>query len=57
MNPNLKTQVRFGQRDLEILTKVKGSQELFRQVDLKEFIGDNVLPGYDHDIKFRRYTE
>ena len=48
---NLKTQVRFGNRDLEILTKMKGSKEPFSKVALKDFVGDMESPEFDEKIK------
>ena len=53
----LKTQLRYGTVDLEILTKEKGSEEPFRQVNLTDFIGETVLPTFDHTIKWRRLVD
>ena len=36
-NNNLKTQVRFGTKDLEVLIKRKGENEPFVKVNLNEF--------------------
>ena len=55
--PDLKTQVRFGHNDLEILTKDRGSREPFKIVDLQEFIGDNELPSFDHSIKWHKHND
>ena len=49
----LKTQMRFGEGDVEILTKRKGGEEPFRMVDLATFIGDNAIPEFDFNIKWR----
>ena len=38
----LKTQIRFGTKDLELWTKTKGSEEQFRKVDIGEFFGKDV---------------
>ena len=54
---NLKTQIRFGLKDLELLTKTKGSDEPFRNVDLDDFIGLANLPGFDHSIKWTKREE
>ena len=45
----LKTQLRWGERDIEIYTKTKGSQEPFRRNDLKEFMGMDPLPAFGHN--------
>ena len=50
----LKTQVRFGNKDLEVWTKEKGSEDPFLQVSLKEFLGTEELPDFDDDIKWRK---
>ena len=49
---NLKTQIRFGHSDLEILTKMKGQDEPFIKVPLKEFIEDEQIPGFDFKMKW-----
>ena len=53
----LKTQIRFGDRDLEVLTKLKGSQEPFRQEDLKTFIGDSEIPEFDFRLRWNIQTD
>ena len=42
----LKTQQRWGMRDVEILTKVRGTQD-FQKVKLTDFMGDTELPDFD----------
>ena len=56
-NPRLKTQVRFGKVDLEILTKLKGEEEQFKTVNLKDFIGENQIPDYEHEIKWQNHKD
>ncbi len=51
---NLKTQIRFGQADIEIFTKYKGSKEGYRMVDMSDFLYDETLPQFDHNIKWKR---
>ena len=53
-NKDLKTQLRFGMRDVEVFTKTKGSGEGFKKVELNDFLGDNYIPPYDHNIKWKR---
>ena len=50
----LKTQVRFGPRDVELVTKRRGSDERYTIVPLGSIEMDDQLPKYDHSIKWRR---
>ena len=52
-NPKLKTQIRFGLKDIEILTKTKGDGDSFKPVDWREFIGNETIPKFDAKIKLR----
>ena len=54
---DIKTQLRYGQKDVEILVKEKGSQEPFRLVDMREFLWDADIPSFDHSVKWRRQVE
>ena len=49
----LKTQLRFGERDLEVLTKEKGGEEPFRVVNMKEFTKGREIPDFDHTIRWK----
>ena len=53
----LKTQVRWGDKDVEIWTKRKGSDERYRKIDIKEFMGDTPLPEFDAKIKWTQRKE
>ena len=53
---NLKTQIQFEDKDLENFTKEKGTEEQFRKTDLLKFIGEKMLPPFDHNIKWRKNT-
>ena len=53
----LKTQIRWGDKDVEIFTKKKGNDELFSKVDLMEFMGGSSLPEYDMSIKWTMRKE
>ena len=44
---SLKTQIRWGHKDVEIFTKQRGTEERFQKAGLKEFMGENVLPEFD----------
>ena len=49
----MKTQLRFGDRDLEILTKEKGGEEPFCKVSLRDFLGRDNIPDFDHSVKWK----
>ena len=49
----LKTQIRFGTRDLIVLTKEKGSQEPYVVTDADSFAEEERLPEVDMRIKWR----
>ena len=57
MDPGLKTQMRFGLREIEVLVKRKGEDKAFECVDLKDFFGEAVIPKYDATIKWRQQTD
>ena len=48
----LKTQMRWGDKDVEIHVKTKGSEEPYRKVNLKDFMGDTPLPEFDSKVKW-----
>ena len=52
IDSNLRTQIRFGKQDLELLVKERGTDEPFRFVNLETFLENDVLPGYDYNIKW-----
>ena len=54
---NLKTQIRFNEKDLEVLTKAKGTSEPFRPVNLTDFAGDETIPGFDHSVRWRKCVD
>ena len=56
-NVDLKTQIRFGKKDLEIFTKEKGKNEPFKKVSLAEFTEEEDLPLFDHAITWKRYKD
>ena len=49
----LKTQIRFNNRDLEVLVKVKGGEDPYKTVDLKKFAAGGHIPSFDNTIKWR----
>ena len=54
---SLKTQIRFGERDLIILTKEKGSQEPYYTEYLDAFTEGEELPDVDMSIKWRFHED
>ena len=50
----MKTQLRFGAKEIEVYTKFRESGEGFKKVNLMEFMGENDLPPFDHSIRWRR---
>ena len=49
----LKTQIRIGKHDLEILTKVRGTPDPFKKVDLDNIMDTGDAPKFDHMITWR----
>ena len=47
----LKTQIRWGCKDVEIYLKEKGSKEPMKKADLREFMGKDTLPDFDFDLQ------
>ena len=49
----IKTQLRWGFRDIEIFTKSRGSEEQYKRTNLKDFMGDTELPTFDTKIEWK----
>ena len=56
-NKKLKTQLRWGESDIEIFTKEKGTEEPLKRKDLYEFMGKEDLPKFDSSIKWTKKSE
>ena len=56
-DPQLKTQIRFSSKDLEIMTKKKGSSEPFVRTNINDFVGEQELPSFDSKIKWKKNTD
>ena len=56
-DPLLKTQLRFGHKDIKVYTKVKGEDSGFRKVELEDFTDVSQLPSFNHSIKWKRYCD
>ena len=50
----LKTQLRWGEDDIEIFIKHRDNEEQFKKTNLKEFMEKEELPEFDMDIKWER---
>ena len=55
-NPDLKTQLRFGLKDVEVFTKMKGEGEPYKQVKIKD-LTQEAVPEFNHRIKWRKQTD
>ena len=53
----LKTQVRFGELDLEVLIKRKGEGGPYRRIDMAEFLGRDTIPEFDNKVTWRRQLD
>ena len=56
-NPKLKTQLRWGDKDVEVFVKIKGSEETFKRINLKEFMGSTKLPDFDMNVNWKPRRE
>ena len=54
---DLKTQVRFGLKDIEVLIKSKESGESFKNIKLDEFLEGSKIPEFDDKIKWQFQAE
>ena len=56
-DPNLKTQLRFGKKDVEIFTKVKGDTAGYRKVEIHDFTDPQEVPEFNHKIKWKNFVD
>ena len=56
-DPNLKTRIQFNERDVEVLTKQRRSEEPFKILDLKEIEAKGEIPKFDHSISWKRRSD
>ena len=52
-NPNTETQIRIGDMDLEIYTKIRGSQEPFAKINIEDVMDTADAPKFDHSINWK----
>ena len=50
----LKTQIRWGDSDIEMFVKEKGTNEQLKKTNLLEFMGETDLPEFDTSVKWRK---
>ena len=55
--PGLKTQLRFGRRDIEVFVKTRGEEGGFKKVKLEDFTDVSGIPEYNHEIRWKRYVD
>ena len=56
-DPSLKTQLRFGSKDIELFIKTKGEESGYKKIELNEFTDMTEVPEFDSTIKWKRYTD
>ena len=55
--PEMKTQLRFGSRDIEVLVKVKGTSEPYKHVPYEEITDPREIPYFESNIRWTQKTE
>ena len=53
----IKTQMRWGMKDIEMFMKTKGSQEPFKKTYLKSFMEDEKLPDFNMEVQWKTRRE
>ena len=53
----MKTQLRYGKDDLEVWTKMKGDDEPFSLVNMKEFVDGHEVPDFDDKMKWHSHRD
>ena len=54
---DIKTQLRFGPRDIEIFVKYKSEGVPFKLVKIEDFTDATRVPAFDHSIKWKCFTD
>ena len=52
-DPELKSQISFGVKDVEIFTRTRNSKEPYRKTPLEELADLNDIPSFDHSLKWQ----
>ena len=53
LRKDIKTQIRFGEKDLEVLLKTREGNEPYKQVDIWTFMDGSELPSFNHTKKWK----
>ena len=53
----IKTQIRYGTKDVELWTKVRGLYDRYEIMDMTEIEKDSKLPKFDHSLRWKRKQE
>ena len=56
-DPDIKTQLRFGPKDIDIFIKYKSEGVPFKLVKIEDFTDANRVPGFDHSIKWKCFLD
>ena len=56
-NPKLKTQLRFGETDVEIYVKYRDENTGYRQVKISDFMDPAQVPQFDPKIRWKRFMD
>ena len=52
-NPGVKAQIRFGEMDLEVWTKVKGDGDPYTKTEMDKITDTDKIPKFNHDIVWK----
>ena len=53
-NKNIKTQVRYGNKDVELWTKTRGEDERYERMEMEEVEREAQLPKFDHLVRWQK---
>ena len=54
---DLKTQIRYGTKDIELWTKIRGTDDMFSQMNMEDVERTEQLPKFDHSVRWTRKKE
>ena len=53
----MKTQLRFGNRDIEIFVKYRGDNTPFKKIKISDITDPDLVPSFDHSIHWKRHQD
>ena len=56
-NPDMKTQLRFGNKNIEIFVKYKGDNAPFKKIPISDLTDPDLVPGFNHSIHWKRHID